>query len=202
MASPAVTFGPSAVNAVITGGNEVGFAKDPGLYTGESVTYHTNGGARIGGLTDGTTYYVVSVDPTHIQLDPSFADATSQSPTQIVPLTASTGTGTFTLPAPASGVAAYIDSSSVTAGGRVLVLSGLNNPATLPGATTLNINPSSDVTVSGDAIHFASPDGLKTGQEVVYTSGGGTSIGGLTNGHSYYVIVLDPYTIKLAATYQ
>ena len=78
-----------------------------------------------------------------------------------------------------SNVTAYIDSSSVTAGGRVLVLSGLNNPTTLPDATTLNINPSSDVTVSGDAIHFASPDGLTTGQEVVYNSGGGSSIGGL-----------------------
>ena len=102
---------------------------------------------------------------------------------------------------PTSDVTAYIDSSTVTAGGRVLVLSGFNNPTTLPGATTLTINPSSDVTVSGDAIQFPSPDGLTTGQEVVYHDGGGTNIGGLTDGHSYYVIVLDPYTIKLAATY-
>ncbi len=103
--------------------------------------------------------------------------------------------------APTSNITAYIDSSTVTAGGRVLVLSGFANPTTLPGATTLNINPSSLVTVSGDAIHFASPDGFTTGQEVVYNSGGGSSIGGLTDGHSYYVIVLDPQTIKLAATY-
>ncbi len=201
MASPAVAFGSSAVSATIAGGNEVGFASDPGLYTGEAVTYHSNGGASIGGLTDGSTYYVVSVDATHIQLDPSLADAMSQSPTDIVHLTSSTGAGTFTVPEPSSNVTAYIDSSTVTAGGRVLVLSGFNNPTALPGATTLNINPGSDITVSGDAIHFASPDGLTTGQEVVYNNGGGSSIGGLTDGHSYYVIVLDPYTIKLAATY-
>ena len=77
----------------------------------------------------------------------------------------------------------------------------MHNPTTLPGATTLNINPSSLVTVSGDAIHFASPDGFTTGQEVVYNSGGGSNIGGLIDGHSYYVIVIDPQTIKLAATY-
>ncbi len=205
MASPAVTFGPSAVNAVITGYNEVSFANDPGLYTGESVTYHTNGGARIVGLTDGTTYYVISVDATDIELDPSLDDATSEFPTEIINLTTPTGAGTFTVGAltgaPTSNVTAYIDSSLVTAGGRVLVLSGFNHPTTLPDATTLNINPSSDVTVSGDAIHFASPDGLTTGQEVVYQNGTGSSIGGLTDGHSYYVIVLDPYTIKLAATY-
>ncbi len=201
MASPSATFGPSAVNATITNGNEVSFASDPGLYTGEPVKYDNNGGASIGGLTDGSTYYVVSVDATDIQLDPSQADATSGSPSQIISLTASTGTGTFTVPEPASGDTAYIDSSTVTAGGQVLVLSGFNNPTTLPGATTLNLNTSSGVTESGDAIHFASPDGLTTGQEVVYNSGGGSSIGGLSSGHSYYVIVLDPDTIKLAATY-
>ncbi len=200
VSSPAVTFGPSALSAVITSGNELTFASDPGLYTGEPVTYHANGGTPIGNLTDDSTYYVISVNSTTIQLDPSLTDAESSSPTQIIGLTSSTGTGTFTVPVPTSGVAAYIDSSTVTAGGRVLVLSGFNNPSTLPGATSLTINPSSDVTVSGDAIHFATPDGLTTGQEVVY-HGGGTSIGGLTDGHSYYVIVLDPYTIKLAATY-
>ncbi len=201
MAKPAATFGPADVNAVISNGTELSFASDPGLYTGEPVTYDSNGGSSIGGLTDGTTYYVISVDSNDIELDPSLADATSSSPTQIIPLTSSTGTGTFTVPEPTSKVSAYIDNSTVTAGGQVLVLSGFNNPTTLPDATTLNINPGSDVTVSGDAIHFASPDGLTTGQEVVYSSGGGTSIGGLTSGQSYYVIVLDPYTIKLAATY-
>ena len=201
VSSPAVVFGPSAVSADITSGNELTFATDPGLYTGEPITYHANGGTPIGGLKDNTTYYVISVDSTTIQLDPSLDDAMSSTPTQIVSLGSSTGTGTFSVPVPTSGVAAYIDSSSVTAGGRVLVLSGFNNPATLPGATSLTINPNSDVTESGDAIHFATPDGLTTGQEVVYHNGGGSSIGGLTDGHSYYVIVLDPYTIKLAATY-
>jgi hypothetical protein len=200
MASPTATFKSSAVNATITSGTTLSFANDTGLYTGEPVTYHSNGGTSIGGLKDGSTYYVVYVDSTDIQLDASLSDATSNSPTQIIHLTSSTGTGTLTVPEPASGVTAYIDSSKVTAGGKVSVVSGFNSPTTLPGSTTLNINPSSNVTVSGDAIHFTTADGLTNGQEVVYNNNGGSSIGGLVNGHSYYVIVLDPYTVQLAST--
>src|SRR5262249_15032419 len=44
-------------------------------------------------------------------------------------------------------------------------------------------------------------DGYKTGDEVVYHNGSGTSIGGLTDGQHYYVIVADATTIKLASTY-
>jgi hypothetical protein len=43
-----------------------------GLRTGDEVVYHTNTGDPIGGpsggLTDGTTYYVIKLDDTHIQL--------------------------------------------------------------------------------------------------------------------------------------
>lgn len=43
--------------------------------------------------------------------------------------------------------------------------------------------------------------GFTTGTKVVYSNGGGTSIGGLTSTTSYYVIAVDVDTIKLAATY-
>ncbi len=36
LASPAATFGPSAVIATVTGNNELSFASDPGLYTGRA----------------------------------------------------------------------------------------------------------------------------------------------------------------------
>ena len=139
--------------------------------------------------------------------------------TNPVPITLTTpGTGSFTLPAPTSNVTAYINNSNVTAGGEVTVLSGLNNPDsqdtavptddTNPNGTTMPGNqqvqlamPQANVSVTANAIHFASPDGLMTGEQVVYHNGGGTSIGGLTDGQTYYVIVADSYTIKLAATY-
>jgi len=43
---------------------------------------------------------------------------------------------------------------------------------------------------------------LETGDAVVYSNGGGTSIGGLTEGQEYYVIVLDPTKIQLAESKQ
>lgn len=42
--------------------------------------------------------------------------------------------------------------------------------------------------------------GWVNGQKVVYADGGGTTIGGLTDGGSYFVIVVDANTVKLATT--
>ncbi len=105
-----------------------------------------------------------------------------------------------------SDVSAYIDSSSVTAGGQVLVVSGYTNPNSLAqpgpvGGATQSINTASGVAVTGNALHFTSPHGLATGQAVVYHSSGGPNIGGLVDGQVYYVIKIDDNTIKLAATY-
>jgi hypothetical protein len=43
--------------------------------------------------------------------------------------------------------------------------------------------------------------GLTTGDAVVYSNGGGTSVVGLTSGNTYYVVVIDANTVKLASTY-
>ena len=51
-----------------------------------------------------------------------------------------------------------------------------------------------------NTIAFADPHNLKTGDELVYRNGGGTSIGGLTDGQTYYAIVVDSRTIKLSAS--
>ena len=105
-----------------------------------------------------------------------------------------------------SGVSAFIDSSSVTAGGQVVVQSGFDNPSSLaaPGPAfgpTQPIDTSAGVTITGDALHFANPHGLETGDAVVYHDGGGTDITGLADGQVYYVIKVDDYTIKLASSY-
>ena len=42
--------------------------------------------------------------------------------------------------------------------------------------------------------------GWANGQAVVYSNGGGTSIGGLTTGNTYYVIVVDANTVSLSLT--
>lgn len=50
---------------------------------------------------------------------------------------------------------------------------------------------------AGDLYH-----GFATGDPVIYRNGGGANIGGLVDGGTYYVIVIDQYNIKLATTNQ
>ena len=59
----ALTFDPSTVESTI-----INFVAPHGLQTGEMVEYKTNPGGGIGGLTDGTIYYAIVLDPNHIEL--------------------------------------------------------------------------------------------------------------------------------------
>ena len=47
-------------------------------------------------------------------------------------------------------------------------------------------------------LHFDGVQAYRDGQSVVYDNGGGASIGGLTQGATYYVKVIDAHTIQLA----
>ena len=91
---------------------------------------------------------------------------------------------------------------------RSIVQSGLNNPSSAVAARTVHQRhnqtidtTASGVTVTGDALHFASPHGLETGDAVVYHDGRRHAIDGLTDGQVYYVIKVDDYTIQLASSY-
>ena len=50
-------------------------------------------------------------------------------------------------------------------------------------------------------IRFADSDGLETGDSLAYSTTG-TAVGNLSNNTTYYAIVLDPYDIELASSYQ
>jgi Ca2+-binding RTX toxin-like protein len=60
-------------------------------------------------------------------------------------------------------------------------------------------NPAA-VSVAGDTISLGVGHGLRTGDAVVYGNGGGTSIGGLTHGATYYVIDMGGGNIRLASS--
>src|SRR5262249_44142147 len=60
-------------------------------------------------------------------------------------------------------------------------------------ATPINL---SAVNADNDTITIPN-HGLHTGDQVVYSSGGGSAIGGLDDGQTYYVLVIDPNTIRL-----
>lgn len=53
----------------------------------------------------------------------------------------------------------------------------------------------------GSNIITSTNHGYSTGEKVTYTNGGGTSIGGLTTGSTYYIVKIDNDKIKLALTY-
>jgi hypothetical protein len=54
---------------------------------------------------------------------------------------------------------------------------------------------------AGSGVITKAAHGFATGDKVTYTDGGGTSVGGLVDGGTYYVIRLTSSTLKLAATY-
>ncbi|MCC6629565.1 MAG: hypothetical protein IT340_19470, partial [Chloroflexi bacterium] len=74
------------------------------------------------------------------------------------------------------------------------------------GDTTIRLGApflGSDVDDAFDTIRFATQHGFSTGDQLQYghfSGDGGTDVGGLTNGQSYYVRVIDPLTIKLGST--
>ena len=66
---------------------------------------------------------------------------------------------------------------------------------------TFNAATAVTASTSGSAGSINIPsNGYFNGERVVYNNGGGTSIGGLTNGATYYVIVVDANHIQLSAT--
>ena len=71
---------------------------------------------------------------------------------------------------------------------------------TVPGTTNASVTADQPIPIN-TAIEFPGPDGFNTGDEVLYQAGNGNSIGGLTSGQTYYVIVIDPETIELASSY-
>ena len=74
--------------------------------------------------------------------------------------------------------------------------------ATGAAARSPPINPFTQIDYgqTNSKINFGAPDGLTTGEPLVYNPGNGNPIGGLTPGATYYVIVVNPDTIQLATS--
>ena len=185
----------SITQSVVTAAGDVQVAATEGA-TMCSVAVAVAGSANGSGIGAMLAYNYIGgtinpADPNVVSINDGVVDGT------FVASTADSGT--------TSDVSAVIEDSAVIAGGRVVVASGFQDPATLPDSgpaisSTVPINPASAVALTGDAIRFGSGHGLQNGDRVVYHPSDGTSIAGLQAGQSYYVIVADPQTIKLAAT--
>ncbi len=133
-----------------------------GFATGQQVLYDAGGGAAINGLTSGHTYYVNVVSPTQFTL--SMAPRGPPMTGLSLPNALMGESQRFV---PATGANVALDSS----------------PRFIPG---------SDVSGNVLTLPYQLDHALATGDAVVYSSGGGTPIGGLVDGRTYYAIVLAP----------
>ena len=180
----------------------IDLGSDSKLKDGDSVTYsHGDGGTDIGGLKDGTEYFVHVVKDGVIQLYDTRADATAHKGAGkgLEDLT-SLGAGTshaFRGAGEAGttvGVAvtvnyatntnlAYIGSST---GGSKIIAGGLDIEATTA-ERKFAFNPAATVDLAHDSIALGD-NNLRTGDSVEYHHGaGGADINGLTDGKSYFV---------------
>ncbi|UZJ27066.1 hypothetical protein RHODO2019_19090 (plasmid) [Rhodococcus antarcticus] len=167
-----------------------------GYTEGERVLYDNGGGTSLTGLTPGGTYYIHRVaagcDAASICVE--LLNAANPPPAQLDSHLVAFGI-------PAGDTSAYGESQRLVPADRTAVAAD----------SAPRFNPATDVT--GTVIYLpypmtkqGTPSPLSTGDAIVYSSGGGTPIGNLVDGQTYYVIVLGAgyYTgtqrIELAAT--
>jgi hypothetical protein len=200
----ATTFAPAAVS---TTADTINLGSSTTLKTGDGVTYYNSNGTPIGGLTNGTKYYVNVVSGGTIKLYDTAADAQAGGTTGLMNMT-SQGTGTQYLTGGGStgtsvGAAVSVnfvkDTNLAYLGGSTFKVAGLDVEATTP-AQTISFDPSGGVSVPNNTINLGVTD-LVTGDAVTYNTNGGTAIGGLTNGKTYYVNVQTNGTVKLYDSY-
>jgi hypothetical protein len=158
------------------------------LYNGMSVVYSNGGGATVSGLVNGNTYYVMNSTQYTISL------SLASSPLTAISLTAGTGTQTLTSTEDASDGSFYLISTVPDAYTFTMPANAqiLRNSVTFDATTSVIQNANVILT---STVHKTI-----TGAPVVYNNGGGTSVGGLTSGTTYYAIRVDPTTLKLATT--
>src|SRR5882672_3108734 len=185
-----------------------------GLSTGDKVTFR---GSDDVGLTDKSAYYVnISGDKAKLYDTAAHAKAGAADGLEDLKigieksytLTAGTGGGTGVGIGVAVNVAdihntANVGNSTVSAGGltaEALVPAVVRDGVT-GGTTVLTFDPSAvDDSTGKESITVSGAEGLETGDAVLYHKGSGDAIGGLTDSTTYYAIVQDDGSIKLADT--
>ena len=142
-----------------------------GFLTGDNAYYSANGGTALGGLTSGNNYYIIRVDANTYKFATTYANALAGTAVDITAV----GTGTTH----------KVSTQAV--------------PSTTTNRT-ITFNPTNAVNTSTEVITYSGHK-FNNGDAVVYSNGGGSSIGGLTSGSTYYVIYLTASTFKLATTF-
>jgi hypothetical protein len=208
------------------GSNTFHFPDAHNLITNDAITY-TSSGTLVGGMALNTIYYVekinnfsyqISASPT---LTPKVDLTTPSFSTDDTFAKVIVNIATNTLTIPSHGFLANQPIRYQTNGGTPIA--PLQNNATYYVKQVVDNNnitlsqslngPVIDLTAAGtgvghsfvyvvvniveDSIYIPGHD-LVTGQRVVYSNGGGTGIGGLTNGAQYFIFKVDNNIVKLS----
>jgi hypothetical protein len=178
-----------------------------GLVTGDTVNYSTGGGTTIGNLTNGASYFVIKVDTDNFKLASSLANAQGNIAISITPGIGSTHTFTDTV---VKGYISFIRSTeqlveqSPLVAGNLLTKTDSSTTMYLGPYATFNSASGSVVVIASDTIVINAHPFL-TGDQVVYTDGGGTTIpttgSTLVSGNTYYIIRVTANEIRLATSY-
>jgi hypothetical protein len=183
----ATNFGQSAVS-----GETINLGYNHGWEDGQEVLYDKGYGTAFSGLTDGNVYYVEKVNATSVKLH-----VNSDLSDTAITIGTGTGTGHRLVPTNEAGVRKD-ESPRFTASSSTVNTS--TNTITLPYALGMleDQNDDGDVSDPGETIN------AQTGDAVVYSAGGGTPIGNLVDGETYYVIIdsigANSTVLRLAAT--
>jgi LPXTG-motif cell wall-anchored protein len=165
------------------------------LHEGDVVVYAApSGGATVPGLVSGHSYIVHVVDATHIQL---FDPTESQGDVDVTGSDVSGGDTFEVANSYQVGDALTYQSPDALVTFTSQAVDIKTNP---DGSPYIDDDPEPAHTVDEDNNEIIVKDhGLTTGEAVVY-EGASDPLGGLVNGHTYYVIVVNSNAIQLAAT--
>ena len=181
----------------------VRFSSPHGLESGDAVIYRTAGASISNGFANGALLFVRVIDDHTIELYTSQSDATA------APFFFSAGS----VCDPGSGCANQIVNSSLADGTRVTYK---NADPIIFDAGSVNADYCHNILCGNDG-HILSPNeigsdhriylgsgdgGFSEGEALIYqVSDNANKIGGLTDGNTYFVHVVDNWTIQLAGTY-
>jgi hypothetical protein len=96
-------------------------------------------------------------------------------------------------------IAAQIGNGVSIAAGESIEIFATHNDKVTPYNGSFNGN--ADVNTAANQIELPGAHGLSTGDRVTYVDGGGATIGGLVDGQSYAVIVVDDNTVRLGQVF-
>jgi hypothetical protein len=168
------------IQAVSSGVDQIALGYAHGFQTGDAVVYDRGAGGDLAGLENGRTYFVIRIDSTTVKLAESKTDAADGNAFNL---------DTVAYPGTGTGHSLRLDLDTTGVWGSQHNLGRTFSPLTA-------------VVSAAESIDLGQPHGFTLGQAVVYRSGGGTRIGGLIDGGTYYVVpdAINPNAFQLAGT--